>query len=241
MVTATLSSTKAPRHGWYATPVTVTFHCQQTSAPLSAACPAPVTLSRSAAGQSVTRTIMATDGGAATVVAGRINIDSVRPVARVTGVRAGATYFATGPVAGCRATDSLSGVATCTVTRTTTGHQVAYLATATDRAGNRSSTRLVAYTTSVAISGAAMTDGHYVVHRGRTYTVLVAAPTRPSYVYAAPAPRRPAGGDILFKRIGKNQWALGVTFKQSMSQYTWWNMGTRVGTHTTVTTVRVVR
>jgi hypothetical protein len=241
MITGTVSSEQAARHGWHATAVTVTFHCRPTSGPLSTACPAPVTLSRSAAGQSVTRTIMATDGGAATVVVSGINIDRVRPVVRVTGVRAGATYFATGPVAACRAIDRLSGVATCTVTRTTRGHHVAYVATATDRAGNRSSTRLVVRTTPVAISGASMKDGHYLVHRGRTYTVLVAATTRPTYVYAAPVPRRPAGGGIAFKRIGKNRWALGVTFKQSMRHHTWWNLGTRVGSHTTVTTVRVVR
>jgi YVTN family beta-propeller protein len=241
VITATVSSTKAPRNGWYATPVTVTFTCEQTSAPLTGTCPAPVTLSRSASGQSVTRTIMATDGGAATVVVSAINIDSVRPVAWVTGVRARATYFATGPVAGCRATDSLSGVATCTVTRTTRGHRVAYVATATDLAGNRSSTRLVARTTSVAISGASMKNGHYVVHRGRTYTVLVAATTRPTYVYAAPAPRRPAGGSIPFQRVGRNQWALGVTFTKSMRHHIRWNIGTRVGSHTTVTTVRLVR
>lgn len=241
VISATVSSAKAPRKGWYATPVTVTFTCRQTSAALTGACPARVRLSRSGAGQSVTRTIMATDGGAATVVVSGINIDTVRPIVRVTGVRAGATYFATGPVAGCRATDSLSGVATCTVTRTTRGHRVAYVATATDRAGNRSSTRLVARTTSVAISGSSMKHGHYVVHRGRTYTVLVAAAKRPSYIYAAPSPRRPAGGGIPFKRVGKNQWALGVTFKQSMRYHTWWNIGTRVGSHTTVTTVRVVR
>ncbi len=241
VITASASSAKAPRNGWYATPVTVIFHCEQTSAALTGACPAPVRLSRSGAGQSVTRTVMATDGGAATVVVRGINLDGVRPVARVTGVRAGATYFATGPVAGCRATDRLSGVATCTVTRTSRGHRVVYVATATDRAGNRSSTRLVASTTSVAISGVSMARGHYVVHRGRTYTVLVAAASRPSYVYAAPSPRRPAGGHIPFERIGKNRWALGVTFRQSMSRHPWWNIGTRVGTHTTVTTVRVVR
>jgi len=185
---------------------------------------------------------MATDGGAATVVVSGVNIDRVRPVARVTGLRAGATYFATGPRAGCRASDGLSGVATCKVTRTTRRHRVAYLATATDRAGNRSrSSRLVVRTTSVAISGAAMRHGHYVVHRGRTYTVLVAATKRPSYIYAAPSPRRPAGGSIPFERIGRNRWAQGVTFKQSMRHHTWWNIGTRVGSHTTVTTVRVVR
>ncbi|GAA4361021.1 Ig-like domain repeat protein [Angustibacter luteus] len=241
VITAAVSSTKASRHGWYATSVTVTFTCHQTSAALTATCPAPVTLSRNAAGQSVTRTIIAADGGAATAVVTGINIDSVRPTARVTGVRAGATYFATGPVAGCRAADSLSGVTACTVTRTTRGHQVTYVATATDRAGNRSSTRLVARTTSVAISGASMSDGRYVVHRGRTYTVLVAAANRPTFIYATPSPGRPAGGGLLFKRIGKNRWALGVTFTQSMSNHAYWNIGTRVGSHTTVTTVHVVR
>jgi YVTN family beta-propeller protein len=241
VISATVSSTKASRHGWYATPVRVTFTCNQTSAALTAACPAPVTVSRSAAGQSVTRTIIATDGGAATAVVSGINVDRVRPTPRATGVRAGATYFAAGPVAGCHATDSLSGVATCTVTRTTRGHRVTYVATATDRVGNRSSTRLVARTTSVAISGASMSHERYVVHRGRTYTVLVAAAKRPTFLYAAPSPGRPAGGGTPFMRIGKNRWALGVTFNQLMSHHTYWNFGTRVGSHTTVTTVRVVR
>lgn len=241
VVSATVSSAQARRHRWYASPVTVTFHCRATSAALTEACPAPVTLSRNAAGQSVTRTVVATDGGAATVAVRDINIDRVRPVARVTGVRAGATYFAAGPVAGCRASDGLSGVAACTVTRTTRRHQVVYVATATDRAGNRSSTRLVARTTPVAVSGASMRDGHYVVHRGHTYTVLVAATKRPRYTYAAPSPHRPAGRGPLFQRTGRNRWALGVTFTQSMSHHTWWNIGTRVGTRTTVTTVRVVR
>jgi YVTN family beta-propeller protein len=241
VITASASSPQARHNGWYAAPVTVTFQCEQTSAALTAACPAPVTLSHSAAGQSVTRTIMATDGGAATVVLRSINIDRVRPAVRVTGVRAGGTYFATGPHGGCRAGDRLSGVATCTVTRATHRNHIAYVATATDRAGNRSTSRLVVRSTSVAISGASMRHGHYVVHRGRTYTVLVASATRPSYIYAAPSPRRPAGGNIPFERLGKNRWALGATFKQSMSHHTWWNIGTRVGSHTTVTRVQVVR
>jgi YVTN family beta-propeller protein len=240
-ITATVSSDSARRDGWYSSPVTVTFTCAQTSAPLTKACPAPVTRSRNAAGQSVTRTIVASDGGAATAVVRGINVDTVRPVVRLTGVRAGATYFAAGPAAGCRATDRLSGVATCTVSRTTDGHRAVYVATATDRAGNRSSTRLVVRTLAVVIREAAMKRGHFVVHRGRTYTVLVEAATRPSYVYAAPTARPPAGGGIPFKRIGKNSWALGVTFTHSMRHYTWWNIGTRVGEHTTVTTVKVVR
>lgn len=241
VVTASVSSTKAPRNGWYSAPVTVTFDCEETSAELTDACPAPVTLSGSAAGQSVTRTIIAVDGGASTAVVSGINIDRVRPAVRITGVRAGATYFAAGPTAGCRASDKLSGVATCTVKRTTSGRRVVYVATATDKAGNRSSTRLVARITKVAISGAAMRNGQYVVHRGRTYTLLVSATKRPTYVYATPSPRQPQGGNVAFKRVGRNKWALGVTFTNAMSSHTLWNIGTRVGSRITVTTVRVVR
>jgi len=240
-ITATASSNKARHNGWYSTPVTVTFTCKESGSPLTKACPAPVMLSRNAAGQAVTRTITAADGGADTAVVTGIKIDAVRPVVRVTGVRAGAMYFANGPVAGCRASDRHSGVATCKVTRTTKGNRVFYRAVATDRAGNRSSTRLVARTAAVAIRGASMRHGHYVVHRGRTYTVLVEAATRPSYVYASHTPRPPAGGGIPLKRIGKNKWALGVTFTHSMRHHIWWNIGTRVGTRTTVTTVKVVR
>jgi YVTN family beta-propeller protein len=239
-ITAAVSSSKAPRNGWYATPVTVTFTCTESGAPLTAACPAPVTLSDSAAGQSVTRTIIATDGGAATATVS-VDIDRVRPTVRITKVRAGATYFAHGPAAGCRATDRHSGVATCKVTRRTKGNRVVYRAVATDRAGNTSSTRLVARTTDVFIRGAAMKKGHFVVHRGRTYTVLVKAATRPSYVFASRTPRPPAGGGVPFKRTGKNTWALGVTFEHAMRHTTWWNIGIRVGTRTTVTTVKVVR
>lgn len=241
VITATVTSRKAPRRGWYATPVTVTFTCEATSAPLSESCPEPVRLSRSEAAQSVTRTVLAADGGAATAVVDGIDVDRVRPSVRIRGVRAGATYFATGPRARCRATDRLSGVAACKVRRTTRGTRVVYVATATDRAGNRSRTRLVAHTTSVTVSGAPRRGGHYVVRLGRTYTVLVAAAQRPTYVFASPAPRRPAGEGPAFKRVGKHRWALGVTFTRSMRERSLWNIGTRVGGRTTVTTVRVVR
>ncbi|MCW2834435.1 MAG: hypothetical protein JWN68_2388 [Nocardioides sp.] len=239
-ITATVSSSKARQNGWYAAPVTVTFSCTESGAPLTEACPGPVTLSANAAGQSVTRTIMATDGGAATATVS-VDIDAVRPTVRLTKVRAGATYFAHGPVAGCRATDRLSGVATCKVTRKTQGHRVIYRAVATDQAGNTSTTRLVARTTDLSIRGAAMEKGHFVVHRGRTYTVLVKSATRPSYVFAAYTPQRPAGGGVPFKRIGKDTWALGVTFEHAMRHHTWWNIGVRVGPRMIVTTVKVVR
>lgn len=241
VITASVTSAKGTRGGWYSTPVTITFQCETTSAALATECPAPVTLLSSAAGRSVTRTIMAVDGGAATVVVSGLNIDRYRPAVRITGVRAGRTYFATAPTAGCRASDKLSGVASCKVKRTRSGNRVVYVATATDVAGNSRSARLAVRITKVAVSGASMRNGRYVVHRGQTYTVLVAATTRPRYLYAAPYPRDPRGGHVPFKRVGKNRWALGVTFTESMRSHTLWNIGTRVGTRTTVTTVRVVR
>lgn len=241
VITASVTSAKPTRGGWYSTPVTITFQCEATSAALTAECPAPVTLLSSGAGRSVTRTIMAVDGGAATVVVSGLNIDRYRPAVRITGVRAGRTYFAAAPAAGCRASDRMSGVASCKVKRTRSGNRVVYVATATDVAGNSRSARLAVRITKVAVSGASMRNGRYVVHRGQTYTVLVAATTRPRYVYAAPYPRNPRGGYVPFKRVGKNRWALGVTFTKSMRSHTLWNIGTRVGTRTTVTTVRVVR
>ena len=40
--------------------------------------------------------------------------------------------------------------------------------------------------------------------------------------------------------MGKNIWALGVTFEHAMRHTTWWNIGIRVGTRTPVTAVKVV-
>lgn len=96
----------------------------------------PVLLSGCAAGQSVTRTILATGGGAATAVASGIDIDLVAPTARVSGVAAGSTYMGTAPAARCAANDALPGASKCTVRLTRTGQTVRFTATAADVAGN---------------------------------------------------------------------------------------------------------
>lgn len=241
VITATRSSASAKRNGWHRDPVTITFRCRVAGAPLTEPCPSPVTLSRSGANQSVTRTVMAQDGGVDTVTVDDVDIDRVAPRLRLTGVRAGATYFAGGPRAHCRATDAHSGPAGCTVTRATRGNRLVYTARAKDRAGNVTTRRVVARSASVWVDGARQRDGQPVVRAGRTYTLLVAAKRRPSYVYAAPAPHRPYGGDVPFRRAGANRWALGVTFDTSMARHAVWNIGTRVGSHLTVTKVRVVR
>jgi Bacterial Ig-like domain (group 3) len=125
--------------GWYRSAVTVTFTCEATSAPLSSVCPSPITLTKSAAGQAATGSVVATDGGAAATSVSPIDIDRVKPKVSVAGVKAKSTY-SKAPRPKCAATDALSGVATCTLTSThKTSKGVATYkvkATATDHAGN---------------------------------------------------------------------------------------------------------
>ncbi|SHG46958.1 Sugar lactone lactonase YvrE [Jatrophihabitans endophyticus] len=251
-MTARVSSAHAKtRAGWYRSPVTVSFRCTTHGSPLSRPCPAPVTLRRDGAGQSVTRTITSADGGTATVVVPRIAIDRTRPTVRIAGVRDGATYAGTAPTARCTGRDGLSGIASCTVRRvgsssSRSGRTVTYVATATDRAGNvrHASARVtVRYVT---IIGARFDDGVYTVTRGRTYTfaVYTTGRSRPRYVNAAPAPRRPHGDDAWFVRAGRagglHRWTLGVTMEPRLRSHRYWNVGVRSGGTVHVLKLRVI-
>ena len=126
------------KFGWYRSPVTITFTCTAGSAPLTGPCPAPVTLSRSAAAQMVSRTIHGQDGGIATVVVSPVNIDQVPPQVKVTGAKNGGTVDAPGPAKlACAATDKLSGLAgQCKLVVSLTESTLTWTATATDKAGN---------------------------------------------------------------------------------------------------------
>jgi hypothetical protein len=128
-ITATVSSAK-PRSGfgWYRTPVDVRFACAASTGTLTAPCPAPVTLGAGGKALSVTRTVTTTEGASASVTV-TVNIDRARPAVRVKlrGKRR--------PV--CRATDALSGIASCKVkVRTEANGKRLVTATAVDRAGN---------------------------------------------------------------------------------------------------------
>jgi hypothetical protein len=129
--------------GWYRSAVRLTFSCTVGSAPLVVGCPVPVILKKSTAGQTVTRTIHASDGGVATVTVSHIKIDRVVPTVHVTGVTGGHTYSWPGPKKiGCKAHDHLSGLAAhCKVSEAIRGHKVKVTATAVDRAGNVSTAR----------------------------------------------------------------------------------------------------
>ena len=127
-VTSRFAKTRA---GWYRAPVTVSFTCTAASAPLLTPCPIPVTLRQNRAGQFVTVTVTATDGGTTTKSVTGIKIDRVRPTLTVTrnGVRLS-----------CHSADGLSGTVSCVIYRHSHVHRgirtVRWTAVARDRAGN---------------------------------------------------------------------------------------------------------
>ncbi|HEX3706647.1 MAG TPA: Ig-like domain-containing protein, partial [Mycobacteriales bacterium] len=74
-ITAKVTSAHVKRHGWYRSPVHVSFSCTAGSSALATPCPDPVTLSKSKANQSVSASVSDSDGGAGSVTVTGINID----------------------------------------------------------------------------------------------------------------------------------------------------------------------
>ena len=141
-IAAEVTSPRPRTGGWYRTPVTVTFTCTPGSAALATACPDAVTLTTDGRNQGLTRQVSAEDGGVGEVVVSGIDIDRTGPKVTITGVKAGATYRGKAPKPRCRATDKLSGVASCTITKSRSGNRVTATATARDKAGNVSRARV---------------------------------------------------------------------------------------------------
>lgn len=139
-LTSTLSSSTAPRAGFYGTPVTVSFACTG-SRPVT--CPAPVTLRADGRNQKIARTITDDQGVSASTTV-TVSIDGTKPTVKVTGAKNGATYAAVRKLT-CKASDKLSGVKSCKVTttrkRTAKGVLVKWVGTAFDKAGNSSVTK----------------------------------------------------------------------------------------------------
>lgn len=237
VITATVTSTRGTTHGWYRTPVRITFSCTTHGADLTTACPAPVTLRRDVAGASVTRTVLATDGGAATVVVSGIDIDRTAPTVRVIGIHDGAWYGGKAPAARCVASDRLSGVASCHLTRHARGTLIRFTATATDRAGNSVTTRGSYHLLQTYLVGAPIRHGVFQVGP-RVYSLVTHASSRPRYVDAAPAPATPHGLDSAFTRTGRHTWALTVSLT-GLPRNSSWNLGVLVAGHLRVVHVHV--
>jgi hypothetical protein len=140
-LTASLTSAVPPRHGWYRTPVKVSFACAGTL--FTAACPDAVLLTTEGAAQTVHRSIADSLARTASVTAGPISIDRTKPTVKILGARKGKTYPRPRKLT-CRATDALSGVASCKVSTTKRknkrGTRITWRAVASDNAGNTGTT-----------------------------------------------------------------------------------------------------
>jgi sugar lactone lactonase YvrE len=246
-ITATVTSAEAiTTYGWYRSAVTVTFHCTTHGAPLTGACPAAVTLSTSAAGQSVARSITSTDGGAATAVVSGINIDLVKPTVSVSGVHNHARYNGAAPTALCTAVDTLSGIASCQIKQTVASHAtvrlVHYTATATDRAGNTASLRGSYRVLTFFVAGVHYTGGAFDVKSGHTYTVGVVSKTQPRYYKPRPshaAKSKPSVKGPLMTNVGHDLWTTEIKITARMRHHTLWNIGVKTGHKLLVVKIRL--
>jgi hypothetical protein len=141
-ITGAITSGTKTASGWYSGPVTVTFTCADSLSGV-ATCPAPVVLSDNGA-DTATGTVSDKAGNTATATVSGINIDQEKPTLTTAGVNVDGRTFTLGsvPAPTCSATDSFSGLASCTV-KVTGGNAngvgtFTYTATATDKAGNSS-------------------------------------------------------------------------------------------------------
>ena len=139
-ITGAITTGTLGTNGWYTGPVTVSFTCGDTLSGVGT-CPDPVTVTTNGASQSVTRTAYDKAGNSAAANVAGINIDAEKPAITIQGVANGGSYtLGAVPSASCTATDSFSGVASCTVSVTGgLANGVGtfnYTATATDNAGN---------------------------------------------------------------------------------------------------------
>jgi len=181
VVTATVHGAggAGPVAGWYRSPVTVTFACTAGSSPVT--CPAPVVLDHEGAGQTVSRTVVADDGGTAVVTAGPVDLDLSAPAAKVVGVVDGKVYNGPPPAASCAASDALSGLVSCTVA-TTGGFPGTFASTATavDRAGNSTTSTVTYGSRDLWIGRGEPEGGAWPVRIGKSVSLLVASQHPPT-------------------------------------------------------------
>ncbi|MEO5829215.1 MAG: PxKF domain-containing protein, partial [Rhodanobacter sp.] len=141
-ITGAVTSGTLTASGWYNGPVTVTFTCADALSGI-ATCPDPMVLTANGA-NTAAGTATDTAGNTAQTLVGGIKIDQEKPTLTTASVNVGGGTFTLGavPAATCMASDSFSGLASCTVTVTGGNSNgvgtFAYSATATDKAGNTS-------------------------------------------------------------------------------------------------------
>ena len=230
-LTATATSSHRASNGWFRSPVTVRFTCTPALSPLVEPCPAPVVLAHDGADQSVTRTVLAQDGGSATASLTGISVDRKAPMVQVVGK---------GRSARCVATDALSGVARCTVARTSGGGRTRLVATAVDRAGNVATSSTAVGRLRITVRGVTRHHGRFTVHAGSTYTVVARGRhSRPVLLSVVPAAGSPQASPQRFHGTGKGRWVASMTVPSGAVGA--WKLGVRTPRGTTMVRLRVLR
>ena len=209
-------------------------------AALAAPCPDAVQFAANGAAQSVTRTVAATDGGVATVTAAASTSTDSVPAVKVTGIRNGGATAARRRRRVVSLRDTLSGVASCTIARHTSGTRTSYTARATDRAGNTTMVHGTYRMLAIYLEGVTYSDGAFTVHTGHTYRLVETDRAgRPTYYDAAVYPHRPTKREVSFHPAGHHRWVLDVTITRSMRGHQFWNLGVKIGSTMHAVKVRV--
>jgi hypothetical protein len=233
-LSAKLTSAQPKRDGWYRKPVTVSFSCTENGAPLTHACPAPVTVSKDAASKSVATSILATNGGAASYST-TISLDQTKPKITIAGVIDGNTYVGTAPKVRCLAQDALSGLdGGCQVQLTTDKSGLThYTATAKDAAGNvqtaKGTYRVQRYYLLEAIYDSA--NNVYYVQTDTNYTLAALSDHRPRYYKPSRGKPHKAGPELTAdgRQGGYRRWTTVITFAHTLAKHPHWNIGVKAG------------
>lgn len=140
-ITATISKGTQGSNGWYTGPVTVHFTCTDALSGV-ASCPDDVVLTGNGSTNQAAGTVTDKAGNTASTILSGIKIDQEKPKLTKADVNVEGGIYILGavPAASCKATDTVSGVASCTVTvsggKSNGVGTFTYTATAKDKAGN---------------------------------------------------------------------------------------------------------
>ncbi|HEY2272823.1 MAG TPA: hypothetical protein VGH30_08610, partial [Jatrophihabitantaceae bacterium] len=187
------------------------------------------------ANQSVSTTILAQDGGAASASLTGINIDQTKPKITIAGVIDGNTYVGTAPKVRCLAQDQLSGInGPCKVKlKTDTAGMTHYTATATDKAGNvqtsAGSYRVQRYYLLEAIYDSI--NNVYYVQTNTTYTLVALSDHQPRYIKPSRGKPHKSGPKLTAdgRQGGFKRWTTSITFAHSLAKHPHWNIAVKAG------------
>ncbi len=150
------ATTQPNANGWYNSPVTIKYSAEDKLSGLAES-PKDEVVTTNGAGQSFTGTAVDVAGNSKSTTVGGISIDTAGPEITIGGVKGGGIYtLGAVPAATCSATDALSGLSGACEGKLTGGTNgvgtFTYTATATDKAGNTTTTS-VSYSVIYAWSG----------------------------------------------------------------------------------------